>query len=985
MKYTNFINYSTYSNGLGLLKLEDIIRINKENNSDHAVLTDHMTCLAFPEFNDACLKNNLKPIFGLSVSIQGEQGNLILIARNNEGIQSLRNIVTHQQFDENNIGFTTWEDLSKLSHDLVVIAGNKNSILNSAYENGKIDNAIHNLVNKFPSKNNNNILFDVQNRVDLPNTLENIIFKKANEFRINIISTSTNRVLNPKHIPLLKQKLITQISSKETNLNWKEFNLTDDDFAKTSSFMYANFHSEHQKVFTENTIKFANSIKDCSIFKDPSFPSPNDKNLRAELRALWPEFSKNIPKDKHTIYKKRIQDELSIIENLKLEDYFKTYQIMAEHARENDVAYAIRGSGSSSLIVHMLGISSIDPVKNGLLFERFLNYKRAQAGALPDIDFDTSNQIEITSKLSSVFGQEYIATLTNTDSIQKSNVSLNMVDSALSNHANIENMNNLKNSLKEIFSVITLGKYGKPLSQEMESNWKLQKIYKEKKEIKYLVDSALILEKQITNHKRNGASVIVSSKKINDQLSVKTDENALVKNVAEISKGFAESVGFIKLDVLSNHFVGNNLNAYKKLGLENELNQEEYNDPKVFELFKNGHLHSLFQMTKLGMNLSKEMQPESFSDIVVLLGLIRPGVPSEEISSFIETKNKKKPINFEIKELDNILSDTYGIIIFEEQLMKISQEVGNFSPDESDELRRTIKNKDKDKLSIIRKHFVKRGLKKNSNYSEKQLNEVFDKIERKADGYMFNQAHAIVYGDICYKQAKIKANYPGEYMNFYFDKNDEEKRTLYMEEAINRGIYFNAPNINKSSSVTTTASSASKDVKTLGITPSISSIVGKEFADIILDERRIDPFEGVFDFTSRIINRSLGNENLTVFDIEIEDKSPRLSLINKNISSLISVGFLDQFAADSTVDSIVEFRNQALASLEKAIILTLNPNIQGDFEFEKPLSYISLEKFIEIEQKSFGISPLETFKNSPIKKNDIEKKRNKKGSLYDLI
>jgi DNA polymerase-3 subunit alpha len=991
MKYTNFINYSTYSNGLGLLKLEDIIKINKQNNSEHAVITDHMTCMAFPEFNAICLKNDLKPVFGLSVSISGEDGNLILIAKNDSGIGSLRNIVTNQKFDEYNVGYTTWEDINKFSNNLIAISGNKNSIVNSAFKSGNVDNLLNQLKSTF-SKNQNNMLLDIQDRHGNGNALTDMVFRKSIELKLNVIATSTNRVFKPNHIPLLKQKLVSQISSKAkskkeiTTLDWEKYNLFDDDFAKTTSFMYGHFLEENQALFIENTTKITNSIQDYTVFKEPSFPAPNDLNLRAELNDIWVNFSKKLSESDKVIYQKRLESELNIIENLELEDYFKTYKIMADHAKSSDVAFAIRGSGSSSLVVHMLGISSIDPVKNGLLFERFLNYKRAKAGALPDIDFDTSDQGQICSKLSETFGENNIATLTNTDSIQKSNVSLELVSKALKNHANIDNeksLNSLNSSMKEIFGVITLGDYGMPLSEEMKTNWRIKKLYSEKKEAKYIIDSALVLEGQITTHKRNSASVIVSKDNISNHLSVRQNPDALVSNVAEISKSFAESVGFIKLDVLSNHFIGHNLAAYRSLNMEDELYKEEYNDPKVFDLFKKGHLFSLFQMTKIGMNLSKEMKPEKFSDIVVLLGLIRPGVPKSEIADFINTKNKKEKLNFEIKELDSILSQTYGVIIFEEQLMRISQDIGGFSPDESDELRRTIKNKDKDKLAVIRTHFVKRGVKKNPNYSEKALNEVFSKIESKADGYMFNQAHAIVYADICYKQARIKANFPGEYLNFYL--KDNKKKAAYIEESIDRGVYFNSPNINKSSAMYCTVSDARDDVKSLGIMPSLNTLVGEHFCKIILSERLNCPYSGLFDFTSRVINKSLENENLTVFDINETNISPRITVLSKNISSLVTVGFLDSFSKSQNTNDIVDFRNSALASIEKAVSLTLNPYIEGEFVFDKPLSVVSLDKFIEIESKSFGLSPLSIFKNTPISNNDLEKKRNKKGSLYDLI
>jgi DNA polymerase-3 subunit alpha len=987
MKHINFINYSTYSNGYGLLKLEDIVTINKANNSEYAVLTDHMTCMAFPEFNDTCIKNNLKPIFGLSVSIQNEKGNLILIAKDNKGIQSLRNITSSKIKDKQGLSHVTWETIEKESKNLVAISGSEGSILGFKYQDGTLDQGIHNLKKIF-SNNNNSLFLDIQKAVTSENDLERTISDKSKEFSLHVIATSTNRSLKSHSIALLKQKLITQIGTKNDQLDWKGLSINDNDFAKTNSYLHNEFKIDQiktQAMFINNTVKLANAIKPCSVFKKSSFPKPNNKNLREMLREVWPEFSKTIDPNDHALYKKRIASELNIIEELDFEDYFKTYASMAEHAKENNVGFAIRGSGSSSLVVHALGISGIDPVKNGFLFERFLNKKRVADGALPDIDFDTSDQSSISKHLSTVFGADNIATLTNTNSIQKSNVSLSLVKKGFANHGNIKDMSGFETAFKNINSLITTGKYGKALSIEMDNNKRLQNAYAKDAQIKFIVDSALDMEGQITIHSRNGASLIVSDKPIRDSLSISKNKEALVDNIAEISKDYAEKVGFIKLDVLSVHCVGYNLKAYQHLGMINELHSEVYDDENVFKMFQDGNCFSLFQMTSLGMNLAKDLKPNKFSDIVVLMGLIRPGVPQSEIASFIDNKNNGSQMEFIVPELEPLLSPTYGVIIFEEQLMQIAQDIGGFSPDQSDELRRTIKSKDKAKLQVIRKHFVKKGLLKNDQYKEEQLNAIFDKIESKADGYMFSKAHATVYADICYKQAKVKSNFPGEYASFYLANEKTEKKQKYINELIERGIYFNSPNINKVSNVSSTVATFQKNIETKGIMPSLNDVVGEHFSNIILKERLNGPFEGLLDFTSRTVNKYLETEKTNIFDLHDGISSPQLTMIKKHIAGLSSLGFFDNFISANNVNDIVNYRNHCVANIDQALEYTLSPYIEGDFKFNEPTQSLPLEHYIEIEKRHFGLSSLNIFKNEPIKIDDLEKKRPKKGSLYNLI
>lgn len=973
MEHVNFINYSTFSNGYGLLKIEDIIKINKKNNSKYAVITDHMTCLGFADFNYECIKNNLTPIFGLSVKVKGLEGNFIFIARNENGLKSLYNIVSEKSIDENGFDFIEFEKLKNICNDLILITGNSESVLGKSFYSNSLNHTFSELSKVFNNKEKNNLLvLDVQKNFshDKHFELEYQIAKLASQTKTNIIATSTNRMMKESHYILLEQKFINQFKIKDSNFSLENLGLNRNDFAKTISYINSNFFSKNIKdvsKFISTTVDLTNQfITPFNLFKEPEFPkSKKYSSLKEVLLNKWQSFLKKIPEDKRSVYKERIKHELSIIEKLKMEDYFLTFLSMAESAINNDIAFTIRGSGSGSLVNYVLGISSIDPVKNNLLFERFLNLTRAEQGDLPDIDFDTSDNKFVMQALELEYGKDHIAQLMNFDTIQKATVSLNFVKKSLL----IEKNRNL-DSINETFDLINNTFYDikkiKTLSEEIKNNVALQNLYSSNKKVKFIIDSALTTERQVISKKRNPASVVLTEDNIKNHISITYNPDSFVQNIAEVSSTYVENMGFIKLDILSNHIIGYNLNAYKSLLNKEKLYDDNYDDKNVFNLFNDGFTFSLYQIKDIGRNIAQRMKINNFDDIVVLMGLIRPGVPKMEIESYLATKNNNNntQIQYPIKSLGTILDNTYGVIIFEEQLMKIAQIIGGLTVDESDSLRRVIKsyskNKNQEIINTYREKFLENGSKK--GYTYEQLNQTFDKIESKKEGYMFNEAHARVYADICYKQAYIKANFPGEYISFYIKNMNDKKQ--YIDELIKRGLYINCPNINEAG---TYNKSVLFNNNMKGILPSIN-IVNNDFIQIIINERQKKPFSSYFEFIDRTLNNYLLKNNLNVFSIHNISDSKIINEYKNNIEKLINTGFFDVFNKEKDDINPLVFRNIIYNSTNKAIDFALNPYIQDDFIYAEPDDFVDFKSYIEKEENILGFSPSKILYQSNQKK-----------------
>lgn len=972
MKHTNFINYSTFSKAYGFLKIDDIIKISKKNNSEYAVITDHMTCLSFPEFEEKCLKEKIKPIFGLSVSVDSLDGDFILIAKNDIGLSSLRNIVSSKFNDSNNQEKVSLEDLKKNISNLILITGNNYSVLGKSFYNNNFSETFSLISSIFNDDNNSQIILDIQNPYtkDNTNTLEFNIAKISHFKKIPIIATSTNRYIKPQHYQLIKQKFIDTYGSK---LNINEFHIASNQFAKTNSFFSDHFVAEKNNKIIENTENICLHLIDkISVFKEPSFPHPNvNYSLKDILNEKFPEFVKNFNIEDKKIYKDRLIYEYNVIDKLSIHDYFLTFYSMANEAKKNNVAFAIRGSGSSSLIAHVLGISSIDPVKNGLLFERFLNITRAKEGDLPDIDFDTSDPKFVASHIENLFGEQNCAVLCNYDTIRKATSSLKFVKNSLLTDDKERDQLSINETFKNIDSTFYNKKYLGELSNDIKQNKKLQSLYKSDKKIKFFVDSAIACEGQILRQKRNPSSIIVSHDNIKNHVSLIKDDNSLVGNIAEVTKNYAEKMGFIKLDILPNYVIGYNLKAYKKLNIESKLYEEKYDDQLVYDLFNNKQTEFLFQIKQIGQNIAHDMEINNFNDIVVLMGLIRPGVPKNEIDNYIKNK-KSNTTNYPISELSTYLDKSYGVIIFEEQIMQIAQSIGCFSPDESDSLRRSIKNYSKNKnfyqlkIDEFKNKFISNSLNTNTNYTESDLTETFSLIESKKNGYMFSESHARVYADICYKQSYIKAHYPAEFIDFYI--HSKEEKSIYMNEILKRNIYINSPDINKVSKLHQTVISSKNEHYFTGIIPSLS-FLNDNISLSIISERQKENFVSFFDFINRTLKTYLKNEHTHFFDIE-DSNSPKLINFKKNISNLINVGFFDELSNSKNINERLKYRNICLSSLDDAIVFSLNPYIKDDFKYTFSEIH-SVDHFIKMEKEIIGISPTETFLNF----NDDRKKK----------
>lgn len=965
----DFKNFTTYSIGDGFLKIDDILEMDSVKNSGVAVISDDSTLSAIPEFLDKCEERNIKGIVGVTLHIKeknsvNDLGNISLYAKNNEGLNNLKKIVSSIEniYDDKLIDLNV---ILKNSENLIALVGGKNSVLQNFIENNSSEFAEHYL-NKLKENFKNNMFIDIQVNNNSSSDLNNSVFEMAKKTKTRILYSNNNRFLSQNDYYIFKEKIQ---KSKGINASIKENYYLESDYILTDKQKF-NFFYKDKISLLNNSYALSTLFDNVSIFKDvPEIPKIKDgKKLRDVVLDLYPSFISKIVQDDKKKYQDRIKEELYIIETLGFDDYFLIFDRIVKDLNKNpEMGFAIRGSGASSLIAYMLGLSNIDPIEHGLLFERFLNYGRGKRHELPDLDLDTTDVKSVLEHLKENYKKENIAMLLSSSQI-KAKVQVKMAYNALieekEKNPNMKHFIPTEVELNKIVKMIetNFGSNDRNLTDEVGKNYNLRQFLRENKEFYSFINYAKKLDNQIFNQSRSVASLVISNNNIENHFSVKKDDSFVIDNIIEVEKKYIEKMGLIKLDILSNLYLKKTLNAYNDLKFNWIEKGKKYQNKEVFDLLSKGLTSSINQLkSKTQSNLCKEAKINSFEELMTVVALLRPGVDRKDRDLYIERKNKNENIIYKNKDIEEILSPTYGIIIFDEQIMKLAQKIGSLKPSESDDLRSAIKKNKIDIIDGFKQKFLKGAEAK--GISIEVANELFENLKSIAGKYTFSKAHAAVYSDLIYKQTFIKENYPSEYIKYYLIDNKKEL-SEYIEEATReRNIVVLPLSINRSDVDFKTRYSKSKNVK--GIDFSLSHVLKNDenLAKIIVEERKNGSYKSLYNFTERVLPLYTG---LDVFSEEwIDNPSEKLSFINK-VNLLIDAGAFDSIAPVECKNDIQQLRSVLKNSINDAVEMVVNPYVEGDFEYKFPETLITKDYIIQNEERLYT----QSFSYPSIKKNN---------------
>ena len=631
-------------------------------------------------------------------------------------------------------------------------------------------------------------------------------------------------------------------------------------------------------------------------------------------------LNKRLNESVNDAYLKRLEYELSVINKMGFVDYFLIVYDYVLFAKKNNILVGPgRGSAASSLVSYSIGITEVDPLKYNLLFERFLNPERVTMPDI-DIDFDALKREEVIEYVRSKYGYENVA-LGLTFNTLKSKLVLREIGKLLK----------INDALLDSFIKVVNGSL--TLKENLE-NTSVKKYLTNYKELKNLYNIAYHLEGLKKNASTHAAGVVISSKTLDEIIPIHYENNTLITGV---TMEYLESIGLLKMDFLALKNLTTIKNILEEVGIKT-LNNIDLADKLVYALFRSGKTEGIFQFeTPLMKNLIMKIKPDSFNDLVASLALGRPGA-LDEADEYIARKNKIKPIEYIHKDLEPILKETYGIILYQEQIIAILGKIGGFSYSEADIVRRAISKKKEDTMLTEKEKFLSGAIK--NGYSKEIADKIYDLIIKFAS-YGFNKAHSVAYALISYQMAYLKVKYPEYFVIEMINSKDNEKFIKLINFLKSKGILLEKPDVNTSNNTF-----YMKDKKLVMPLSEIKGITEEISKKII--ERRNTEYTDYFDFVYKnkdILNKSI-LETLIKADALRSFKLNQATLIENMESAMNFAEINDDLISKPIIKEVPDYSEEEKRNLEL--------EIYGYFISNHPASkYQNVVKMNDIEKYLF--------------------------------
>ena len=825
----------------------------------------------------------MAPHSRLDKSTQGTKEtsyHLVLLAKNEQGYKNLMKLVSIGYLE----GFyykprIDKELLRKYSQGLIGLSACLRGEIPRLILSGQTKKA-ENLAGQFQEMfGEGNFYLELQDhRIAEQKAVNKTLIDLSKRLSIPLVATNDVHYLNKNDAAAHEALLCIQTQTVLSDPKRLKFS-TDEFYFKTAREMHELFAEVPEAL--NNTIAIAQK---CNVELDfsktylPRYKAPEGKTREEFLRQLCQEGLQKRYEEKiedRTI--ERLKHELEIIKNSGYISYFLIAWDFIHFAKEKGIPHGPgRGSAAGSLVSYALGITDIDPLKNGLIFERFLNPERV---SLPDIDIDFcyERRSEVINYVIEKYGKRNVAQIITFGTMGAKAVVRDVGRVMAMPYAEVDKIAKLIPSDLNITLTTAL---------QLEPELKL--LYKNNSQIKQLLDTSLALEGLTRHASTHAAGVVISEKELTDYIPLfKTGDGQITTGVP---MGSLEKIGLLKMDFLGLRtltVIDETIKIIKRMEGQNlDIENISLEDEKTFSLLAQAKTAGVFQLESKGMrDLLKKLKPKRFEDLIVLLAIYRPGpIGSGMVDDFIKRKHGQIPITYDEPRLKPILEETCGIIIFQEQVMRIASELAGFSLSHADILRRAMGKKNAEVMEEQRKYFID-GCAKNK-INKRIASKIFNLIEYFA-GYGFNRSHSAAYALISYRTAYLKANFPVEFTTALLssEKDNTDKIVAYINEAGKMGIEILSPDVNESFAKFTMVSE-----KSIRFGLSAVKNVGRGAIDSIAQARnKYGRFNSLYEFCEYTDSR----------------------LVNKKvIESLIKCG---------AFDSLGLFRSQLMVMLEEAI------------------------------------------------------------------
>jgi DNA polymerase-3 subunit alpha len=801
--FTHLHVHTEYSLLDGMCSISKLIDRAKELGMDSLAITDHGVMYGVIEFYQAAKEAGIKPIIGCEIYIApgsrfskntGDRNNyhLILLAKDQTGYQNLIQLTTKAHLE----GFyykprVDKELLEQHKDGLIALSACNSGELSKLILNGRYEDAKQAAL--WYRKTFGDFYLEIM-RHPIPEleAVNRYLVEMGKELDIPIVATNDTHYVKKEDASA--HDILLCIGTNTTIHDEKRMKMAGDYFYLKSPEEMAELYKDIPQAL-ENTQRIAamcNLEMEFGRLHLPEIGLPKGKTADQFLADLCYENLERYYPNPTPEIKKRLEYELDVIRQTKFANYILVVWDIISFTKSRNILFGVRGSAASSIVLHCLGITPLDPLEHGMIFERFLNIERKE---MPDIDMDFQDdrRDEVIAYVTRKYGQDHVAQI--------------ITFGTLGARAAIRDVGRaLGMSYGDVDRVARLvpGNPGMTLARAMDENHELRNIYEEDEIVRNLVNTARRVEGVSRHASTHAAGVVISleplTKYVPLQRSART-ENSQEAVMTQFSMNDIAHIGLLKMDFLglaNLTILGKARDIIKeKHGTDIDLYKLPMDDKKTFDLLAAGETTGVFQLEGSGMRrYIKELKPSVFSDIAAMVALYRPG-PMEHIPRFIDAKHGRKPIQYPHPALENILKETYGVIVYQEQVLLIVQEFAGYTLGQADIFRKAMGKKLPETVKKEKRNFLSGAKKK--GFTAELAEEVFALIEP-FTGYAFNRAHAWCYALIAYQTAYLKANYTAEYINAFLTIHigELEKMASAITECRRLDINVLPPDINRS-------------------------------------------------------------------------------------------------------------------------------------------------------------------------------------------
>jgi DNA polymerase-3 subunit alpha len=1001
--------HSQYSLLDSCLKIDELIKRGLEYNMPAIALTDHGNILGALTFYKAARKNNIKPIIGAELYLAPESrftkpeknndeinyNHLVVLVKNDRGYRNLSELIS-RSFTE---GFyrkprIDKDLLEKYPEGLLVLSACFHGEIPFKLLNGRQEEA-YEAAKWYRELFKDDFYIEIQNH-GLEKQVEVLpqLIQLSKDLGIPLVATNDVHYLNREDADARDVLICIQTNNVLSNPDRPMKKETDEMYFKSTEEMRKLFADVPESLdITMEIASRCNFDFKLGTYFLPDFQVPGDTDIDGYFEKICREgFERLRPSlegKKHGIkaYEDRLDDEIEKVRQMGFPGYFLIVWDIVRFSKEKGIRVGPgRGSVVGSLVAYVTGITAIDPLEYDLIFERFLNPDRISMPDI-DIDFDGERRDEVINYIRNKYGEENTAQIV-TFGRMKAKLAIRDIGRVL--EIPLGDVNKLAKMIPDGPKV--------ELKSEIDGSIDLQKELKHVPETKRLINFALKLENNIRHTGVHAAGVVIAPKKLTEFMPLYKAKDDIV---TQFEKDEVEEIGLLKMDILGLKtltIIENALKAIKEVeGKEIDLDNIPLDDEITFKVFQEGDTDGIFQFESSGMrDYLRRSRPDKITDIIALNALYRPGpLGSGMAEVYVKRKLGKEKVEYLFLELQDILEDTYGIIIYQEQVMRISVKLAGFAMSKADEMRKIMGKKLTHKLPPVKKAFMEGGIKK--GFNKKKLEQLFGQMETFAE-YGFNKSHATAYAFLAYQTAYLKAHYPVYFMMANLSSESDKTTTSskviqYISEAKKMGIDILPPDINKSSEYFRVESRTAIRFGLKGL-----KNVGAAAINSILHARDIGgAFKDYSDFITRI---DLSKVNKAVLESLI--KSGALSCFNlkrrslfDSVEELIKQAGIIQKHQALNQKSLFSEGETAAVSISKEYLEADEWNESEIIKHEKEVAgiYITfnpLEKFrdeiIKVSNTDIASIMAGEFKNEIIRIGgvitEITQKKSKKGAFY---